>query len=143
MRNAWVRHCGSYKWTFDLLNELLQHASVSLSAAVPHQDLFEARKAHTIEVILVLALQSITRGYWWKARMSSWTHGKKARLENLYTLSQAEVNWIFPFTQPVCIVKHPFSPRCFSRGSPERFAWQACQVLHCRDLPCPLVDTSV
>ena len=109
MRNAWVRHCGSYEWTIDLLNELLQHASASLSAAVLHQDSYEARKAHTIEIISVLALQFITRGYWWKARMSSWTLEKKARLENLYTLSLAEVGHICPFTQPVCLVMHSHS----------------------------------
>lgn len=41
--------------------------------------------------------------------MSSWTPEKKARLENLYTSSQAEVKQIFTFTQPVCLVMHPSS----------------------------------
>ena len=42
---------------------------------------------HTRVLRSVLALQSITRELWWKARRSSWTRGPRARPENLRTSS--------------------------------------------------------
>ena len=49
----------------------------------------------------MLALQSITRGLWWKARRPSWTRGMRGKPENLHISSLEEVKFVWLFKQHI------------------------------------------